>query len=256
MLGNASLTQRMTITVVLILIVAATLTATLNILKFERVVADREAAIYGFEVSDIKRVVEDSMNLGLALNMLRNTQALIDRRNAEDPVIQSISVYDEQRRVLFDTDRQRIGEPLDRRWQALAPDQAAWAGRTPDTAFTGAPLVNSFGKSVGGIVLRYDPNRINQTVTGVLLEVTVATLEVTLLACVIAVAGVWWLIRDARYRLQAMGSGLAALADENQPSARLPAAADDEPGFTRAARETLHRLRRAERLIERIGLRK
>jgi len=256
MLGNASLTQRMTITVVLILIVAATLTATLNILKFERVVADRESAIYAFEVSDIKRIVEDSMNLGLALAMLRNTQALIDRRNAEDPVIQGISVYDDQQRVLFDTDRQRIGEPLDRRWLALTPDQPNWAGRAPGTAFTGAPLINSFGKSVGGIVLRYDPNRIRQTVTSVLLEVTIATLAVTLIACLLAVGGVWWLIRDARYRLHEMGRGLAALADENQPLTLLPGALEDEPGFTKAARETLDRLRRAERLIERIGLRK
>ena len=256
MLGNASLTQRMTITVILILIVASTLTATLNILKFERVVGDREAAIYASEVSDIKRIVEDSMNLGLALNMLRNTQALIERRNAEDPVILGISVYDEQRRVLFDTNRESIGEPLDPRWLSLTPDQPAWTGRTPRAAFTGAPLVNSFGKIVGGIVLRYDPNRVRQTVTSVLLEVTVATLTVTLLACLAAVAGVWWLIRDARQRLQAMGNGLAALADENQPLTRLPAETEDEPGFTRAARETLHRLRRAERLIERIGLRK
>jgi hypothetical protein len=251
MFRSTSLTQRMAVAVVLVVIATAVLMAALNIVKFRRVVVEQERAIYGFEIDDIRGTIENSFNLSLPLSALHNTQPLIERRAAEDPAIVSITIYDETGIILFDTDPRRIDQKLPEAW---SPDR--WSDRGDvDGTVLGTQLVNNFGKLVGGIVLRYDPSRVHQAVTGIVLEVTVATLATVVLIGLCAVAGVWWVLRRPRRELRRMDLALVAMVDERQAPRRRPIP-PPEAGFAPAAAAMLSRLRRAGILIDQLSSRK
>ena len=254
MISGLSLPSRIAVLVVSILVAASALTAMLNTSKFRRILENREFSIYSFVVSDIRGLVENGMNVGLPLTHLRNNQPMIERRKAADPNILEITIFAPDGRILFDTDRFRVDSAVAASLMAPGPEATEWKLRTDDGFVVGTVLVNSLGQVAGSIVLRFDSSRIERDGTSILVDVISVTLAVTGLAAIIAIAGLFGLLRPTRRAFEDLNAELSQMVHEVETSGGTRDAAQDGTDFLTAARRTLVRLNRAERLVERMGL--
>ncbi len=243
-----------------IVISAAILTVALNYLKFRSLLENHSAGIYQFVVSDVRSTVEAGIDLGLPLNVLTNIQTVIDRRNAQDKAILRIAVFNESGRIIFDTDRSRIGEVISPAWRPAHAVSEGWRFSRGDEWIAGAPIVNNFEKEVGGIVLRYDPEVVGRKTTSILLAMTSEAVVVNGIGSLLAILGVWLLMRYIR---RAVAASVRAIADESARQPRHGPAADDRPAQTERADElaslaqhVLARLSRGDHLLEKTGLRR
>ena len=257
---GASLTVRLSAAIVGIVISAALLTVALNYLKFRSLLENHSAGIYQFVVSDLRSTVEAGIDLGLPLNVLTNIQTVIDRRNAQDKGILRIAVFNESGRIIFDTDRSRIGEAIPPAWRRADAGARGWRFTRGGEWIAGAPVVNNFEKEVGGIVLRYDPNVVGRKTTSILLTMTSQAVVVNGIGSLLAILGVWLLMRRTR---RALADSVRAIADASAPGARDGTAADEHAAETEraddlasVAQRVFARLSRGERLLERTGLRR
>lgn len=259
MIGS-SLTVRLSAAIVGIVISAALLTVALNYLKFQSLLENHSAGIYQFVVSDLRSTVEAGIDLGLPLNVLTNIQTVIDRRNAQDKAILRIAVFNEFGRIIFDTDRSRIGEAIPPAWRPAHAVSEGWRFSRGEAWIAGAPIVNNFEKEVGGIVLRYDPNVVGRKTTSILVAMTSEAVLVNGIGSLLAILGVWLLVRRAR---RALADSVRAIVDASTPGSRDGTAADGHAApveradeLASLAQHVLARLSRGERLLERTGLRR
>lgn len=264
MLNGLSLRARLSLLLVLIMVAASSLTAFMTLSKFRKVLEERALSTYAFLVVDLQGIVEDGLNLGLALEVLRNNQPLLERRKAGNPGTLGISIHDIDGRILYDTDRFRIGTGVTGDWQAAgalplasAPRQSGvWWRRTAEGTAVGAPLTNSFGQGVGGIVLRFDSAFVDRSMT----EVVLKTVQATLIWAGAGSLAIILIVMLTTGRLlvlfQSMGRDLSDLERADALPSGPGARQDGMARFRHAAAETSRRLARAERLVERIGLSK
>ena len=257
---GASLTVRLSAAIVAIVISAATLTVALNYLRFQSLLENHSAGIYQFVVSDLRSTVEAGIDLGVPLNVLTNIQTLIDRRNAQDKAIVRIAVFNESGRILFDNDRSQIGEAVPPAWRPAHAASKGWRFSHGGEWIAGAPIVNNFEKEVGGIVLRYDPDVVGRKTTSILLAMTSEAVLVNGTGALLAILGVWLLVRRTR---RTLADSVRAIADASSPGAREGTAAHEPATRSERANElasvgqrVFERLSRGERLLERTGLRR
>lgn len=257
---GASLTVRLSATLVGIVISAAILTVALNYLKFRSLLENHSAGIYQFVVSDVRSTVEAGIDLGVSLNVLTNIQTVIDRRNAQDKTILRIAVFNESGRIIFDTDRSRIGEAIPPAWRPAHAISEGWRFSRGDEWIAGAPIVNNFEKEVGGIILRYDPDVVGRKTTSILVAMTSEAVVVNGIGSVLAILGVWLLVRRTR---RALADSVRAIADASAPGPRDGTAVDEHAAqteradeLTTVAQRVFARLSRGERLLEKTGLRR
>ncbi len=238
---GASLTVRLSAAIVGIVISAALFTIALNYLKLKNQLENHSAGIYQFVVTDLRSAVEGGIDLGVPLNVLTNIQTVIDRRNAQDKAILRIAVFNESGRIIFDTDRSRIGEAIPPAWRAAPAGAENWRYNRGDEWIAGAPIVNNFEKQVGGIVLRYDPDVVGRKTTSILLAMTSEAVIVNGIGALLAILGVLLLVRYSR----------RTIAD-NVRAAQSTRVNETES----AAQRMSARLSRGERLLEKTGLRR
>lgn len=257
---GASLTVRLSAAIVGIVIAAAILTVTLNYLKFRSLLENHSAGIYQFVVSDLRSTVEAGIDLGVPLNVLTNIQTVIDRRNAQDKTILRIAVFNQSGRIIFDTDRSRIGEAIPPAWRPAHAVSEGWRFSRGEEWIAGAPVVNNFQKEVGGIVLRYDPDVVGRKTTSILVAMTSEAVLVNGIGSLLAILGVWLLVRRTR---RALADSVRAIADASAPGSRdanaadgLAAPAERTDEFAPVAQRVFARLSRGERLLEKTGLRR
>ncbi|OHC82643.1 MAG: hypothetical protein A3G73_01630 [Rhodospirillales bacterium RIFCSPLOWO2_12_FULL_67_15] len=257
---GASLTVRLSATIVGIVIAAAILTVTLNYLKFRSLLENHSAGIYQFVVSDLRSTVEAGIDLGVPLNVLTNIQTVIDRRNAQDKTILRIAVFNQSGRIIFDTDRSRIGEAIPPAWRPAHAVSEGWRFSRGEEWIAGAPIVNNFQKEIGGIVLRYDPDVVGRKTTSILVAMTSEAVLVNGIGSLLAILGVWLLVRRTR---RALADSVRAIADAAAPGSRDANAADERAApaertdeLAPVAQRVFARLSRGERLLERTGLRR
>ena len=199
------------------------------------------------------------MDVGVPLNVLTNIQALIDRRNAQDKAILRIAVFNESGRILFDIDRSRIGEAIPPAWRTAHAASEGWRFSHGGEWIAGAPIVNNFEKEVGGIVLRYDPDVVGRKTTSILLAMTSEAVLVNGTGSLLAILGVWLLVRRTR---RALADSVRAIAEASAPRGDVAAVDEPAPRSERASelepvgQRVFARLSRGERLLERTGLRR
>ena len=132
MFSGTSLVGRVTITAFVIVLASLVLSATLNLLKFEKVVRQKEQARFEFLTSDLASAVQDGMRIGLPLSALRSIQPLIDRRRTIDQLIERIVVFDEAGRRLYSTDRATSAEqPVPQQLAPSRPRERSCRGPPP-----------------------------------------------------------------------------------------------------------------------------
>jgi len=211
------ITARIAMTILAILVMAGLLQTVLTVSKFDGAFTNLLQSRLSVAVLDIRDTVETSLNLGLPLNALVNTQDVLEKERTQDGHIQSIIVHDRAGQRLFDTDRALIGQQVSANWlQRSAAGRQNWVLRDGEGFVVGAPLVNSLGETAGGIVLRYDAAAYDKAFKAVL-ERLASTVAVILAAAFLLVSiAVVWLFRPLRHRLEELD---AALRDEKVGSA-------------------------------------
>jgi hypothetical protein len=207
------ITTRIAATILAILILAGLLQTVLTVSKFDGAFVNLLQSRLSVAVLDIRDTVETSLNLGLPLNALVNTQEVLEKERAQDGYILSILVHDRAGQRLFDTDKARIGEAIPAAWgqRAGGASERGWVLRDADGFVVGAPLISSLGERVGGIVLRYDHTAYDTAFDAVLKRLTMAAGVIIVAGAVLVSVIVFWLFRPLRHRLEELD---AALRDE------------------------------------------
>ncbi|MFN4282076.1 MAG: hypothetical protein ACK4NA_05480 [Alphaproteobacteria bacterium] len=206
------ITARIAATILAILVMAGLLQTVLTISKFDGAFTNLLQSRLSVAVLDIRETVEGSLNLGLPLNALVNTQELLDKERGQDGYIQSILVHDRSGARLFDTERARVGQPVAAAWtQRSDAGRQVWVLRDGEGFVVGAPLVNSLGETAGGVVLRYDHIAYDAAFRAVLERLATTAAAVLAAAALLVSLIVVWLFRPLRHRLEELD---AALRDE------------------------------------------
>ena len=182
---------RLAALMIAVVVAASALTVSLNYLKFRRVLRAQEDVVYAFVADDLAASIEDGLNLGLPLAALQSTDLVLQRRRTAERGTLGITVFDSTGRVLFDTDRFRIGQTLPEPWRPPTPDARVWRGDVDGgaqtvSAMTASAITNTFGQRAGGVVLRYDLAPIETRMNAILLDMIRAAL--LMLAATVAVA--------------------------------------------------------------------
>jgi sensor histidine kinase regulating citrate/malate metabolism len=189
---------RLAAVVVAVIILASVLAVVLNDLKFRQVIRRQEGQVFAFIAADLRDTIQDSMNLGLPLAMLQNTQGMIERRRQSEADVTSITVYDTRGIVLYDTDRARVGTAVPGAWRPAAATQATWSAELPAMSLVGARIVNSFGQPAGAVILGYDPHEMLARGHAILVPMRNAALLAGGFTIVVAIVIVTLLTRPLR----------------------------------------------------------
>lgn len=155
---GTSFASRLAILLAALLVFATLFVALLNYLKFERLLLAQQARVFQAIAVDVAETFERGVNIGVRLPGVPGAQALIERAWDNDADLRRMSVVDSSWRILFDTDRARIGAEADRRLMP-APGAGArpapWHVRGDDMAWVAAPIANGFGQHEGTLLLGY-----------------------------------------------------------------------------------------------------
>lgn len=209
-----NLTGKIAFTIFSILAASLVLTALLNYFRFERTLSSIVRSRVEFGVVEMKETLEDGMNLGVALNALRNTQALIERERSLDPDILEIAVYDEAGAAVYSTRDGAEGSAAPVAWQRyllnldLKTQDAPTAFEEPDEMIVVAPLGNSFDKLVGSIALHYSKRYLTERTDEMMGNLARVTAGLFALFSLFALIAVIYLSRSSLRTLRSMKRSL------------------------------------------------
>lgn len=213
---GGSFASRLAVLVAAMLVIACSLTAVLNYLKFEKLLLGQQARVLEIVASDLAEVFERSMNLGVRLPGVPGAQALLERRRSTDALVDGLSVTDASGRILFDTDRQRIGEQVPPYLLPPPADPGTWHVRRGSQNWIGVPIVNSFGQAEGALLLAYDRDMVDARLDAILLSMARAALIGLAMAIPFGSAAIFLAAGSARRWFAALGQAMAPEAAQEE----------------------------------------
>lgn len=199
---GSSFASRVALLLALLLAFACAVVAVLNYLKFERLLVAQQARVLGIIASDAAEGFERGINLGVRLPGVPGGQALVERAVLADPDLRRALVADARGRILFDTERGRIGEDLP------APLAAAASG-TALPGWRAAPIVNGFGQTEGALLLGHGRESIDARLDAIALGMLRPTLLVLAGAIPLVLLLTFLAARPVRRHFDAFGQVLA-----------------------------------------------
>jgi len=246
---------KITATVTVLIAFVLGLAVLMNYAKFERTFNGLTQSRLAFLVQDLRDTLEFGLDLGLDPAAMANTAAILTREAAQDPHILSISVFNQQGRILHQYQNELLTH------HPVAPIASGWlktvlrtTSKTPQhasdsqTLMVGIPLINNFGRTVGGLILRYDRSFHDQELQRTLFRLIRAALLILAAASLIALLGVWLMFRDAWRELRQVRDALEGFVENPQgPSLQ------QDGGFGLAALQSAAELKSREfqqRLIQ------
>ena len=156
---NIGLSEKLGMTICMILIFAVGLTSLLNYVNFQRTYDELIRSSYAVMLRDISSSIHYGLGLGLTLPSMDNIPELIRQTHADGKRITFIAVFDGRGETLFHTRPERIGDQAPASWRAALLDgtqqDSVWSGRTDSDYLIGLPLINSFDRIEGALVLAY-----------------------------------------------------------------------------------------------------
>jgi len=133
---------------------AVLLSVVLSALKFEQKLRDVTSSRLLVVADEMRRRVEYGLTLGLDLSELVDLQAQVERA-ASGAEILGVELVDDRNTILFAGDRAAIGQPNPVRWGGgLAVSGGTRQQIVGDALILGVGVRNSFGQTVGEVVLR------------------------------------------------------------------------------------------------------
>ena len=234
--------------------IALTTTATLGYFIYERTLSGLVLSRFEFIATELKRKVEAGLDLGLPLGELENVNDLLRQEILTDDALVRLSIENARGIILFDTDTSRIGTKSSLPWlDSSAQGDPKSSDMLVRENQIGIPLVNSFGKVVGGLLVDYSKDYYDSKRAGTIRNVAEATLIVLLLSSVIGTCGVLAISRRLDYAVMRLEAGLRSIlarldllpAAEITPDKELEA---EIVTFERKVLDVVTALERAERI--------
>lgn len=141
-----------------VLIFAVALITFLNYTKYRNLSDEIERGRYEVLLQEMRGTLERGLALGLHLDQIRNTEPIMARLRSAYPAIDAIQVVDSNGAVIYAAGDLAAATAVSARLAELANSQGRSAIEPIHLAGQPglvAPLTNSFGKTVGAIVLAY-----------------------------------------------------------------------------------------------------
>ena len=205
--------------------VAMALTVLLNQAKFGDILRGLDDSRVSVVTLDTARRLRQAVDLGLPLEDIAESQAIVDFLVEEYPELQSVSIFGGDGRLLVHGGQALESEPED------APDdwtvrnreaeRQVWRLETPRSFIVGAPVINNFGKLEGGVAVRYGKARYSRIVDGLTDELLKAVAVLFGAAGLVAVLGTVAVLRQliaTAQRLRTAVEGLLEPASETAPA--------------------------------------
>ena len=212
---------------------------------FDRELRTVKASHFGFTVDEIAHAITVRTDLGLRLETIPEIAALLDRVQAADPDIDRLLVFGADGRVVFSTDQTDLGTTVE-----AADRTDRWIEADERAVTVGSPLINNFGKIVGGVLLESEVRhsaplreRAAITVFGIAAGVFAVCLLFVFFAC-------RWVLRPVLAMLRQSDASLLAMAEGQ--AADLDGAPASVSGFHEAAKKMLGAMDSDAREIDRL----
>ncbi|CBS86355.1 hypothetical protein [Azospirillum lipoferum] len=187
---------------------AVLLSVALSGLKFEQKLREVAGSRLTVVADEMRRRVEYGLTLGLDLSELVDLQAQAERAASGEEIL-GVEVVDDRGIVLFAADRNAVGQPTPVRWKEDASTGTLRRQIEGDVLILGSDVRNSFGQTVGQVILR-------SSLTG--LKSRVAAVEEGLRGSILALVGVAALVTLAAvFVVVRQRGGRGGLADGTAP---------------------------------------
>jgi hypothetical protein len=189
---------------------------------------------------DLRQAIESGLNVGLAPRS--NTQLATSLAVAKDHIegVRFAVVIDEAAKRLVGAGDAAANQEWLRRLQRVG-EELSWLGEDDDTYQVGLPYRNSFGVSVGAVVLGYDKIASDRATAAMAFTLFVDWVGAVLLLTTLTVLGTWRLTRELESELTQAEAALAhTVSDEPVGDLRLPVLGEEIargiPGFIERSR--------------------
>ncbi|MEO3471888.1 hypothetical protein AAFN86_08485 [Roseomonas sp. CAU 1739] len=177
-------------------VLACVLVTALNTLKFERLLLAQHQRVFATIGADLVDTFERGLNIGVRLAEVPGAQSLLDRAFGRDDDLRRITVADAAGRILFDTERVRIGDAAEAALLPAGPLRRV--ARVGGIDWIGLPVVNSFGQQEGSLLLGYGRAGIADRLTAIALAMAKPGLAALLVGLPIAWLAVLLVARPTR----------------------------------------------------------
>ena len=212
---------------------------------FDRELRTVKTSHFGFTVDEIAHAITVRTDLGLRLETIPEIAVLLDRTQAADHDIDRLLVFGADGRVVFSTDQTDLGTTVEVRDRA-----GRWVESDERAVTVGSPLINNFGKVVGGVLLESGVRH------GAALReraaITVFGIAAGVFALCVLVVSLFsrWTLRPVLDMLRKSDASLLAMAEGQ--AADLEGAPPSLAGFHEAATGMLASMDADAREIERL----
>jgi hypothetical protein len=156
---------QMILVAILVCLFAVGMAGLLNFFKYrsiaERIVQERLVATG----QAIEYNIQSSLALGMSFSDIGTLPGALERERATDSLILSIDVLDDEGSLLYSTDRLRLGRPVPPSWLEAArrSNGSDWFVRDGSDSAATNLLKNSFGLTIGHVVVRYSDDQLKAT---------------------------------------------------------------------------------------------
>ena len=197
--------------------VAMALTVLLNQAKFGDILRGLDDSRVSVVTLDTSRRLRQAVDLGLPLEDIAESQAIVDFLVEEYPELQSVSIFDADGRLLVHGGQALEVEPAEvpADWSADNRDAGGdvWRLETPRSFVVGAPVVNNFGKLEGGVAVRYGKTRYSRIVGGLTDELVETAIPLFIATGLLAVLGTAAVLRRLISTARRLGTAVEGLLD-------------------------------------------
>lgn len=188
---------------------AVLMSVALSELKFEQKLREVAASRLGVVAGEMRRRVEYGLTLGLDLSELVDLQAQTELAASGEDIL-GVDVVDDRGIVLFAADRSAVGHPSPLR-RAEGADFAPRRQFDGDLLVIGSGVRNSFGQTVGEVILRSSLAGLRSRVTAVEDGLHAAVPALVGIAALTTLAAVLVVVRQGGGR-RGLAAGSAPLA--------------------------------------------
>jgi sensor histidine kinase regulating citrate/malate metabolism len=210
----------------LIIALAIGLISFLNYYNYEKTYKQLNVSRITVVARDLRQAIETGLNVGLAPR--NNTQLVKDLELARQHTegLRFAVVIDENANRVVEVGETATDQEWQRRLRGIG-DQASWLGEGPHTYQVGMPYRNSFGVTIGAVVLGYDKAAIDSATSAMLQSLLADWAMTTGVLSLLTLLGVWWITHRLEGELTQVDVALEkAATQEDSPTLRLPVLGD------------------------------
>ena len=107
--------------------------------------------------SGLEDIVARNLAFGLAFGEIATLPDVLDSQKSTDDLVAAIDISDASGRIVYSTDRKRVGQPIEAPWRNAMSHATGetWHSAHDGEAAVGAVVRNAFRLSIGHVVVRY-----------------------------------------------------------------------------------------------------